>query len=159
MRTVLPIALVVTLAACHQAAIGPAPSRRVGDYGFRISLSGQDPVRGAFSVTTDSVFLETAGQACRHEPGRVGPENLHRFSCFPPPGLDSFGITIDPNHPSLSKWSAVQSVMKTRTVCVRYVMNQRNQRVCAESRTENYFENVRVGGALNLTAVDTVRSH
>jgi hypothetical protein len=159
MRTALPIALVMTIVACHQARLGPPPARRIGDYAFRISITGQDPVRGAFTIAADTVMLETGDQACRLDPGRVGAENLYRFSCFPPPNLDGFGITIDPNHPALSRWSAVQSVMKTRTVCVRYIINQRNQRVCAESRNETYFENVRTGGALSFTAVDTVRVH
>jgi hypothetical protein len=156
MRTALPIALVMTLVACHQARLGPAPSRRVGDYAFRISLSGQDPVRGSFTIAPDTVLLETAGEACRVVPAQVRTQNLLAFSCFPPPGLDAFGITIDPNHPSLSKWSAMQSVMKTRTVCARVTTTPQGRQVCAETRRENYFENVRTGGTLSLTAVDTV---
>jgi hypothetical protein len=159
MRTVLPIALVMTLMACHQARLGPAPSRRVGDYEFRVSLSGQDPVRGSFTIAPDTVLLETAGQACRLIPAQVRTQSLLGFSCFPPPGLDAFGITVDPNHPSLSKWSAVQSVMKTRTVCARFTTTPQGRQVCAETRSENYFENVRTGGTLSLTAVDTVDTH
>src|SRR4051812_17954233 len=120
MRAVLPIALVMTVMACHPARVGPEPSRRIGDYAFRIALSGQDPVKGVLSISADTVLLETAGQDCRHEPGRFGPENLHSFSCFPPPGLDRFALTIDPNHPALSRWVATQSVRKQRTVCIRY---------------------------------------
>ena len=159
MRRVLPIALVMTIVACHAVRVGPEPSRRNGSYAFRITLSGQDPVRGVLTVAADTVLLETAGQDCRHEPGRVGAENLHAFSCFPPPGLDRFVFTVDPNHPALSRWTATQSVMKKRVVCVRYVVNARGQTVCAETREENYFENVSVGGRLQFTAVDTVRTH
>ena len=158
MRTVLPIALVTTVVACQPARPGTNPSPRVGDYEFRISISGQDPVRGLLTIARDTVLLETAGQGCRLEPVRVSAENLRSFSCFPPPGLDRFGLTIDASHPALSRWSATQSVMKTRTVCVSYITNSRGQRVCAESRSENYFENVSVGGRLTFTAVDTIRT-
>ena len=158
MRTVLPIALVMTMLACHSARLGPEPSRRNGDYAFRINFVGRDPVSGVLSISRDTVLLETAGQGCRHEPFRVGAENLHAFSCFPPAGLDKFSMVIDPNHPALSRWTATQSVQKERKVCARYATNARGQTVCAETRTETYFENVSVGGRLNFTAVDTVRA-
>jgi hypothetical protein len=158
MRTVLPIALVMTMMACHQARVGPEPSRHKGEYAFRISFVGRDPVTGVLSITADTVLLETSGQGCRHDPFRVGAENLHSFSCFPPPGIEKFAMVIDPNHPALSRWTASQSVQKERKVCARYVANSRGQTVCAETRTETYFETVSVGGRLNFTAVDTVRT-
>jgi hypothetical protein len=46
--------------------------------------------------------------------------------------------------------------MKTRTVCTRYTTTPQGRQVCAETRNENYFDNVRTGGTLSLTAVDTV---
>src|SRR5689334_22770062 len=106
MRTVLPIALVMTMMACHPAHVGPDVKRGIGDYAFRITFSGRDPVNGVLTIAADTVLLETAGQGCRHDPGRVGAEDLHSFSCFPPPGLDKFALIIDARRPAFSKWSA-----------------------------------------------------
>ena len=157
---VFPIALVVALIACHNAArSGSAPGRKLGSFSFRISVSGSEPVEGAFAIARYTVTVETMGQACRREPGRAGPAHLHFFSCFPPPGWDKFGVTVDSDNPYSSTFTITQNVMKTRTVCVRYTLTERGQRICAENRSENYFEDVRFGGRLNLVAVDTVRGH
>ena len=153
---VFPIALVMASLACHSGLrSGPTPSRKIGSYGFRISLSGREPVEGAFSIERDTVIAETGGQGCRRDPGRAGPAHLHSFSCFPPAGFDKFGLTVDSDHPPSSTWTIIQSVMKTRTVCARYTVTERGQRICAENRSENYFEDVRIGGRLSIIAVDT----
>ena len=160
MRTVLPIALVATLIACHN---GPGPgssSWKRGSYTFRITLSGREPVTGAFTVVTDTVTAETGGQDCGPDLTHTStPSIFHYFSCFPPNGFDKFGVMVDAAHPFSSTWFMMQSVMKSRTVCARYVVNQRGQTVCAETRTENYFQDVRSGGRLILIAADTVGRH
>ena len=156
MRKILPIALTLAVMACHRGASSEVhPHRKVGDYGFRISLSGRDPVDGAFTIAADSVTLETAGQACRRDYNRTSPADLHFYSCFPPSGFDKFDVTIDSAHPFSSTWGMVQSVMKTRRVCIRYTVNARGQTVCAEMRDENYFVDVRSGGRIRITGADT----
>ena len=158
MRTVLLIALVVAAAACHHGPrLGSEPVRRLGSYAFRISISGQDPIDGVLTIERDTVLVEAAGQSCRRDRGG-GPHNMHSFSCFPPPGMDEFGLSVDSNRPALSEWSAMQRVMRTRQVCARYTVTERGQRVCAETRNENYFVDARVGGRLRFTAVDTARA-
>ena len=72
MRMVFPIAFAVAAMACQRAA-GPEvhPHRKLGDYGFRISLAGRNPLDGAFTIAADSVMLETAGQPCRRDFNRI----------------------------------------------------------------------------------------
>src|SRR4051812_24530238 len=158
MRTVLRIALAATLLACHNGpSAGSPPSRKLGSYSFRISMTGREPVGGAFTITRDSVTVMTGGQEGGRDLTRTSPAPMfHIFSCFPPADFDRFGVTIDADHPFSSSWSMMQSVMKTRTVCVRYIVTERGARVCAESRAENYFEDVRSGGRLILIAADTL---
>lgn len=153
---VLPIAFAVAAMACHRAA-GPEvhPHRKLGDYGFRVSLTGRNPLDGAFIIAADSVTLYAAGQPCRRDYNRTSPADVHFFTCFPPEGFDKFDVTIDSAHPFSSTYGMLRSVMKTRTVCVRTTTNARGQQVCAESRTENYFVDERSGGRLRITAADT----
>jgi hypothetical protein len=156
MRMVLPIALTVAVMACHSAATSEVhPHRKLGDYGFRISMSGRDPLEGAFTIAADSVTLETSGQACRRDYNRTSPADVHYFICFPPAGFDKFEVTIDSAHPFSSTYAFTQSVMKTRSVCVRTTVNARGQTVCAETRTESYFADARSGGRLRITGADT----
>jgi hypothetical protein len=153
---VLPIALTVAVMACHRAATSEVhPHRKLGDYGFRISMSGRDPVQGAFTIAADSVTLETGGQACHRDYNRTSPADVHYFTCFPPAGYDKLDVTIDSGHPFSSSYGITQSVMKTRRVCVRTTVNARGQTVCAEMRTENYFVDTRSGGRLRITGADT----
>ena len=156
MRMALPAALLVTSAACHNGMrLGSEPRRRVGEYAFRISLAARDPVRGAFTIAADTVTLETDGQPCRHDRGLTGSRRIHAFSCFPPRDIDGFALTIDTQEPALSSWSGSQSVRRTRTVCVRFTTTPQGRQVCAETRSEDYFETVRIGGRLNIIAADT----
>jgi hypothetical protein len=157
MRVVLPIALAVVMTACHHGSSSEVrPHRKVGDYGFRISLSGADPLDGVFTIAADSVLLETAGQACRRDFNRTSVADLHFFTCFPPSGFDKFDVTIDSGHPFSSSWGMTRSVPRTRTICVRYTVNARGQQVCAETRNETYFVDVRSVGRLRITGADTV---
>ena len=156
MRMALPVALLAMSAACHNGPrLGSEPRRRIGEYSFRISLSARDPVTGAFTITADTVTLEADGQACRHDRALTGSRRTHAFSCFPPRDIDGFALTIDTQEPVLSSWSGTQSVKKTRTRCVRFTVTPQGTQVCAETRSEDYFETVRIGGRLNIIAADT----
>ncbi|HET9426633.1 MAG TPA: hypothetical protein VFO55_14820 [Gemmatimonadaceae bacterium] len=157
MRIALPLLIVVIAGACHSR---PRPAsefpRRIGEYSFRINLTGREPVDGGFSIAADTVTLDADGQTCRRDFGLAGSRHIHVFSCFPPPGIDRFGITIDSEQPAFSTWTIIQNVRKTRTVCVRYATTARGTRVCAETRSEDYFEDVRIGGRLRVTRVDSI---
>lgn len=152
MRRVVSVALVWIVAGCRTGLPGgPDPGPRLGDYTFRISLPARAPIDGGFAIAADTVSLETDGQPCRHDTGLTGSRRSHLFSCFPPIGMDSFSLTIDAYEPAMSSWAATQSVKKTRTVCVRYTTTPQGRQVCAETRSEDYFDTVRIGGRLRLT--------
>ena len=152
MLKVISIALMLIVAACRTGSRGGAESGpRIGDYTFRISLPSRAPIDGAFTIAADTVSLDTDGQPCRRDTGLTGSRRSHLFSCFPPIGMDSFSLTIDSQDPAMSSWSATQSVRKTRTVCVRYTTTPQGRQVCAETRSEDYFDTVRIGGRLRLT--------
>ena len=156
MRIAIPLALVVIAAACNAGAgLGSEPRRRVGEYAFRISLTALQPIVGVFTIAPDTVSLDADGQPCRRDPGLTGSRRVHLFSCFPPIGIDGFRLTIDSQDPALSSWSGTQSVKKTRTVCVRFTTTPQGRQICAETRSEDYFDTVRVGGRLLITAADT----
>lgn len=156
MRMALPIALAMLAMGCHRAASPEVhPHRKLGDYGFRISIAGRNPLDGAFTVAADSILVEAAGQPCRRDHNRTSPADVHFFTCFPPDGFDKFEVTIDSAHPFSSTFGFTRNVMKTRSVCVRTTTNARGQQVCAETRTENYFVDERSGGRLRITGADT----
>jgi hypothetical protein len=153
-----PIALLMVVTSCHAGVpSGTAPRRHTGEYAFRVGISTLDPVDGYFIVSRDTVTVETAGQACRREPGVAGPPFLHPFSCFPPGGIDRFGMTIDSDRPEQSSWYAFQSVPKSRERCIRYETTARGTQVCAQTRSETYFETVRHSGRLRIIAIDTTK--
>lgn len=152
MRMVLSVVLVLTVAGCRTGSRGgPELGPRIGDYTFRISLASRDPIDGVFTISADTVTLEADGQPCRHDTGLTGSRRSHLFSCFPPIGMDSFSVTVDAFDPAMSSWSATQSVRKTRVVCIRYTTTPQGRQVCAETRSEDYFDTVRIGGRLHLT--------
>jgi hypothetical protein len=153
-----PIALVLLLASCHgPARPGSIPERRVGEFAFRVRISTLDPIDGVIAIARDTVTVEADGQTCRRTPGVAGPLYLHPFSCFPPGGINTFALTVDSDRPAQSSWTAVQTIQRSRERCVRFVTNARGTQVCAETRQETYFEDVRHGGRLLITAVDTTK--
>jgi hypothetical protein len=157
MWMILSVVLALTVAGCPTGSgtgTGSPPVPRIGDYTFRISLPARTPIDGAFTIVADTVSLDTDGQPCRHDTGLTGSRRSHLFSCFPPIGMDSFSVTIDVYEPAMSSWAATQSVKKSRTVCVRFTTTLQGRQVCAETRTEEYFDTVRIGGRLRLTARD-----
>ena len=157
MRIALALALVVATACQTGARQGSEPRRRIGEYAFRINLTAQTPIDGMITIAPDTVTLEIGGQPCRRDPGLSGSRRVHLFSCFPPIGIDGFAVTVDSQDPALSSWSGTQAVRKSRTVCVRFTTTPQGRQICAETRTEDYFETVRVGGRLRITAADTAR--
>ena len=152
MRMVLPLLMVAALAACHRSpGAESAPRRAIGSFSYRINFGSQNPIDGVISIDEDTVTLEADGQPCRRESVLTGSQRSHPFSCFPPPGLESFELNIDSTQPALSTWSAIQIVRKTRVVCVRYTTTRAGTQICAETRNEMYFENVKLGGRLRMT--------
>jgi hypothetical protein len=147
--------LTCALAACssgsgrQQADRAPATATPEGRYDFIASLP-RGEVRGAIFILPDTILVQPENGFCLVSMSAPDQRSI-RYDCPGVGDMDSLNLRLDRHNPrAFSKWYAVTKVLRQRQVCVRYVVNDRGQRVCAEVRTETVEEKVRYNGALRI---------
>lgn len=149
--------LTCALAACSSGSPRPpadpvadrAPVAREGRFEFIASLP-RGEVRGMLIVLPDTIFVQPENGFCQPSMGAPDQRSI-RYDCPSIGDVDSLNLRLDRMNPrAFSKWFAMTRVQRQRQVCVRYSVNARGQRVCAEMRTETVEEKVRHQGALRI---------
>ncbi len=142
-RAITAVASLAILAGCASNAskVGRR-SELVGAYRFTERVSTDLELEGIFVVETDTVSLEANPGPCRYERERSNVLAIS-YSC----GDVSYAFDrSDPVH--TARYSAIVHLRETRTICIRYTVTSTGRQVCAESRNETVFRDVRRSGVL-----------
>ena len=117
-------------------------SELVGAYRFTERVAADVELEGIFVVETDTVSIEANPGPCRYERERSNVLAIG-YTCG---DVTYLFDRSDPVH--TARYSAVVHLQETRTTCIRYTLTSTGARVCAESRNETVFRDVRRSGVL-----------
>ena len=136
---VVTLALLGCASNAKQAGIRP---ESLGAYRFTEHASDDIELEGTLLVEADSVSIDATPGPCRYERERSSPLNI-TYTCA------DVTYLIDRSDPVRKvTYSVVVRVQKTRTVCVRSVVNSQGRTVCAQYQNEIYFVDQRRSGLL-----------
>lgn len=122
----------------------------VGRYGFVADMPGGQRLTGTLDVMPDTLLARVTNVECKVSPQQQDGELL-AYDCAVP-GTPSVNLFIDRRHPTRkSTWAVVTQVAKKRDVCVAWRTWENGSRTCTRSDPEEYYERVRVQGALVVT--------
>lgn len=147
----------IVLGALACAARRPAPPSpesvaldAMGRYGFVADVPGGQRLTGTLDVTPDTLLARVTNVECKVSPQQQNGDLL-AYDCAVP-GTPSVNLLIDRRNPTKkSTWAVVTQVAKKRDVCVAWRTWENGSRTCTRSEPEEYFERVRVQGALVVT--------
>ena len=148
--------LVVGALACGASRQSASPSpeavglNAMGRYGFVADLPGGQRLTGTLDVMPDTLLARVTNVECKVSPQQPNGDFL-TYDCAVP-GTPSVNLMIDRRNPTKkSTWAAVTQVAKKRDVCVAWRTWENGSRTCTRSEPDEYFERVRVQGALVVT--------
>jgi hypothetical protein len=147
--------LVLGALACGASRPAPPGPEAValdamGRYGFVADVPGGQRLTGTLDVMTDTLLARVTNLECKVSPQQTNRDFL-AYDCAVP-GTPSVNLLIDRRNPTKkSTWAVVTQVSKKRDVCVAWRTWENGSRSCTLSQPEEYFERVRVQGALVVT--------
>lgn len=134
------LALVVGCAS-NGNKVGLRPEQ-MGAYRFTERVGEDVELAGIFVVESDTVSIEATPGPCRYDRDRSSALAIS-YSCG-----DVF-YTFDRTDPlRTARYSTVVHLAERKSVCVRYTVTSTGRQVCAESRNETVFRDVRRSGLL-----------
>ena len=137
------VAVTLALLGCASNATkaGIRPES-LGAYRFTEHATEEMDLEGMLLVEADSVSLEATPGPCRYDRERSNPLVI-TYTCA------EITYAIDRSDPVRKvTYSLVVRVQKTRTVCVRTVVNSQGRTICAQYQNEIYFVDQRRSGLL-----------
>ena len=163
MRKTLAASLVVGLVVmgCVPRLQRPDPEssrRALGDYAFRIENRNYDPIKGVMAIREDTVAVDGPTGTCWRQLGKPATDRMQTFRCGPPPGASSLYITVDANHPAISRWVASQEVVRMRRECVGWKNNKEGfAPYCVRWAWQTFVEDSSYGGRLVVEQLASYR--
>ena len=140
MGVVLTLALASACAA-NGGKLGVRPES-LGAYRFSERISDDVYVDGTFVVESDTVSIDANPGPCRYDRER-STVLVISYTC----GDVSF--VFDRHDPARNpRYATTVQVIETRSVCIRYTLDNNGRTVCAGYRTEKIPRDVRRSGVL-----------
>jgi hypothetical protein len=123
------------------------PFAEFGRYAFVATMPGGQRLTGTLDVAPDTLVARAASTECKVAATQPSGDYL-AYECLVP-GTTGVNLLIDRRNPSRkSTWNTLTQVSRRRDVCNEYRTWENGTRTCIRSTPEEYFERVRVQGAL-----------
>ena len=117
-------------------------SNQVGAYRFTQRVAEDLELEGILVIEADTLSIEATPGPCRYDQMRSNVLTVS-YTC-----ADVY-YTFDRTDPLLTaRYSAVAHLRDSRVTCARYTVTSTGQQVCAETRTETVYRDVRRSGLL-----------
>jgi hypothetical protein len=143
-RASLPAVLCVGLVfgcASNGKRVGVRPEQ-LGAYRFTERVTEGVELEGIFVIEADTVSMDARPGPCRYERERSNALAIS-YTC------GDVTYAFDRSDPLRSaRYTTVARVQETKSVCVRFTVSSTGRQVCAESRPEVSYRDVRRSGLL-----------
>ncbi|CAN5386729.1 hypothetical protein BH09GEM1_BH09GEM1_06390 [soil metagenome] len=121
---------------------------QLGAYRFTERVADDVTLEGIFVIEPDTVSIEATPGPCRYESERSNSLG-YSYTC------GDVHYAFERSDPlRTASYSVVVHLRETKSVCVRYTVTSTGRQVCAESRNETVFRDVRRSGLLRPQRVD-----